>query len=84
MEPECWYLCPIWFIPSALLWAGLCVLCEHYYIYDKLSYYFKWKKQKVEKWLNRILGVVSLLLTAIILFAISYIIGFDLLNWEPF
>lgn len=84
MHPNSWYICPIWFIPAALLWAGLCALCEHLRVYDRLASRFNWRKRVVEKWLNRIFGVIALLLTAIILFLISYLIGFDLLNWEPF
>lgn len=84
MQPNSWYICPILFIPAAVIWASLCVLCEHYCVYDKLSLRFNWKKQNVEKWLNRILGAVSLSLTTIAIFVVSYLIGFDLLNWEPF
>ena len=84
MEPECWYLCPIWFIPSAFLWASLCALCEHFHICDWFSTKFNWEYKTVEKWMYRLLGLISLLLILIILCVVSYLIKFDLLNWEPF
>lgn len=84
MNPNSWYVCPVLLVPAALLWAGLRLLCEHLHLCARLSSRFNWRKRTVEKWLNRILGITSLSITAIILFVFSYLIGFDLLNWEPF
>ena len=82
MMPEHWYICPIWFIPSFFLWACLFGLCDHYHITERLSKRYGWRKRKVQKWLGRILGAISLIVTLAILTVISGLIGFDLLNWE--
>jgi hypothetical protein len=84
MNPHSWYICPILFIPAALLWGGLWVFCEHIQLCQRLVSRFGWKMRTTVKWLNGILYVISLLLTTVILFLVSYLIGFDLLNWEPF
>ncbi len=84
MEPEFWYICPILFIPAAILWACINELCDHYHLSERLSKRFGWQKRSVQKWLERITGCVSLIVTLVIIIAISVLIGFDLLNWEWF
>lgn len=82
MGPEFWYMCPIWFIPAFVLWACLNGLCDRYHLSDRLSKRYGWRKKSVQKWQERITGVVSLVVTLIIIIVVSVMIGFDLLNWE--
>ena len=82
MEPEFWYMCPIWFIPAFILWASLNGLSDRYHLPDRLSKRYGWRKRSVQKWQEWITGVVSLVVTLIIIIAVSVMIGFDLLNWE--
>lgn len=82
MEPEFWYICPIWFIPAFIMWACLNGLCDHYYLADRLAKRYGWSKQRVQKWQERITGFISLGGTLVVIIAISVAVGFDLLNWE--
>lgn len=83
MEPEFWYICPIWFIPSTLLWCCLMAFCEHIKLSEKLSQKHLWHKRRVEKWIGRIVAVISLVVILIVLILISVIFRFNLLSWEP-
>ena len=82
MEPEFWYICPLWFIPAFMLWACLNGLCNHYNLTERLSKRYGWKKNVVQKWQERITGAVSLIGTFLIIISISALIGFDILNWK--
>lgn len=82
MEPDFWYMCPIWFIPAFIMWACLNALCDYCNLAERLSQKYGWRKRHIEKWQERITGAISLVVTLIIIIAISELIGFDLLNWE--
>lgn len=82
MEPEFWYMCPIWFIPAFILWVCLNGLCDKYRLSDRLSKRYGWPMRLVKKWQERITGAVSLVVSLLMIITVSVLIGFDLLNWE--
>lgn len=82
MEPEFWYICPIFFIPAAFLRAVISVFCEDHHVSDRIAKRYGWQKRTVQKWQEGIAGAISLVVTFVILLAVSYLLKFDLLNWE--
>lgn len=82
MEPEFWYICPIWFIPSSVLWFSLNHFCDKYCFAERFSKRFGWPINLVKKILGWITGGISLVFILIIVIVISLLIGFDLLNWQ--
>ena len=82
MEPEFWYICPIWFIPSFFLWACLNALCDHFCLSDRISDRYGWRKRTVKKWQEWITGILSLVVTFLIIVEVSILIGFDLMGWK--
>ena len=82
MDPDFWYVCPIWFISAFIIQVGLNLLCDLIGIPDRLSKRFGWRKRTVEKWQRWITGAVSLVVALFVIAAISSLIGFDLMNWE--
>ena len=74
MEPEFWYICPMFFIPAAILRACINVFCEDHHISDRIAMRYGWNKHTVQKLQERIAGVISLCVTFLILIVVYYLL----------
>lgn len=78
-----WAICPIWFIPATLLAACIEALCDYFHLSERLIKRYGWQKHEVRRWLRRIIAGISLIVTLLIIIAISILLKFNLLKWEP-
>lgn len=76
-----WEACPVFFIPSAVLWVCLVAVCERFRFADWLATRFHLTERNAKKWLNRICVIVSFVLVTIILFVISILWHINLFSW---
>ena len=77
-----WYICPIFLIPFALIWAALELLCEKKNLCQRIADKHGWRKRAVKKWIHSITGLMASLIAFILIALISLLIGFDLFSWE--
>ena len=69
---ELWIMAPLAIsVPWLSIWAGLDIFLEHFETCKKMTKHFGWDEKKTGKWLHRINGVISWILT-ILIFALIY------------
>ena len=81
-DAEFWYICPILFIPSALIWSLLDMFCEKKKLDEIISNKYGWNKRAVMKWIHTITGIIGFVIALAMIILVSLLLGFNLISWE--
>ena len=82
-DAEFWYMCPILFIPSSLIWVLLDTACENRKLDEKIANRFGWNKRTVMRWIHGITGIIGFVIALTLIILVSLLLRFNLLSWEP-